>query len=111
MKINLLRLLALLALALTVTHAADEKLIAALRAADDERVAATKAGDLARLNAIYSDQLHYAHSNGQVDNKATQTEGVVNSANLYERIEYQERTFLPAGPGIVLMKGRAIFTM
>ncbi len=111
MKKLLPRLLALLALGLLPLRAAEDKLTVALRAADDERIAATKAGDRARLTAIYSDALHYAHSSGKVDNKAMQTDGVVNGANIYEKIEYKERTFVPAGPGVVLMKGRAIFTM
>ncbi len=113
MKTNLPRLLALLAFALTFTFApaADDKLIAAVRAADDARVAATKAADTKRLAAIYSDALHYAHSSGKVDNKASQLDGIANSPSHYESIDYKERTFIPAGPGIVLMKGRAIFTM
>lgn len=111
MKTTLLRLLALLAFAITFAHAADDKLIAAVRAADDARIAATKAADTKRLAAIYSDALHYAHSSGKVDNKATQLDGIANSPNHYEKIEYKERKFTPAGPGIVLMTGRAIFTM
>jgi ketosteroid isomerase-like protein len=117
MKNTLPRRLALLALALafaftcTFARAADDKLIAAVRAADDARVAATKAADIKRLAAIYSDALHYAHSNGKVDTKATQLAGIAQSANHYEKIDYKERTFVPAGPGVVLMKGRAIFTM
>lgn len=108
---KILRCLALSLLAVVALRAADDKLIAAVRAADDARVAATKAADTKRLAAIYSDALHYAHSSGKVDNKATQLDGIANSANHYEKIEYAERSFVPAGPGIVLMKGRAIFTM
>ena len=90
-------------------RAADDKLIAAVRAADDERVAATKAGDKKRLSASYSDELHYAHSSGKVDNKASQIEGIVTSESSYDKIEYPERKFVSAAPGIVLMKGRALF--
>ena len=108
---NLLRLLPLLALFTGVLSAADDKLIAAVRAADDERVAATKSADRTRLSASYSDDLHYAHSSGKVDNKASQIDGIVNGGNIYERIEYKDRTFVPIATGIVLMKGRAIFTM
>ena len=108
---NLLRLLAFVAFTATAALAADAKLIAAVRAADDERIAATKAGDRARLEASYSDELHYAHSSGKVDNKASQIDGIVNGGNIYERIEYKDRNFVPIAPGIVLMKGRAIFTM
>ena len=108
---TLLRLLPLLALFTTAIHAADDKLIAAVRAADDERIAATQAGDAKRLAAIYSDALHYAHSNGKVDTKASQIKGITTSGNTYERFEHKERTFIPAGPGIVLMKGRVLMHM
>ena len=109
---NLLRLLAAVAFLTLSARAADtDNLIAAVRAADDERVAATKAADRARLAASYSDDLHYAHSSGKVDNKASQVDGIANGGNIYERIEYKDRTFSPIAPGIVLMTGRAIFTM
>jgi len=96
---------------LSVGHAADDKLTAALRAADDARLAATKAGDRAGLEASYSDDLHYAHSSGKVDNKASQIQGILTSASGYEGFDYKERTFVPAGPGIALMKGRVIVNM
>src|SRR5215204_6194455 len=88
--------------------ASDEKSIAAVRAADDERVAATKAGDRARLDAIYSNDLHYAHSNGKIDNKTSYVESLVKRSTVYEKYQYERREFRPAGPGIVLMLGRAL---
>ena len=94
-----------------VLRAADDKLVAAVRAADDERIAATKAGDRARLEASYSDDLHYGHSNGKIDNKKSQIQGITTGANRYEAFEHKERTFVPAGPGIVLMKGRVLVHM
>lgn len=111
-----LRFLLLLALAFTgsVATAAGKKsdpagrLEAALRAADDERIAATIAGDRARLEAIYSDDLHYSHSNGRADTKASQIQGLVSGANRYVNAEYKERTFTAAAPGIALMKGRVL---
>jgi hypothetical protein len=106
---KLLRLLSLVAVLVSAVRAADDKLIAAVRAADDERVSATKAGDRARLSAIYSDDLHYAHSSGAVDDKASQIKGILNSESTYDAIEYPNRTFVAAAPGIVLMKGRALF--
>jgi ketosteroid isomerase-like protein len=111
MKSTLLRLLPLLALFTAAIHAADDKLIAAVRAADDERIAATQAADAKRLDAIYSDALHYAHSSGKVDTKASQIKGITTSGNKYEKFEHKERTFIPAGPGIVLMKGRILMHM
>jgi ketosteroid isomerase-like protein len=104
-------LLTLLTLFAVTAHAADDRIIAAVRAADDARVAATRAGDRAGLAAIYADGLHYAHSNGKVDNKASQLQGVIEGANRYDSFEYKERTFVPAGPGVVLMKGRVLIHM
>jgi ketosteroid isomerase-like protein len=107
-----LRSALLAALVLPALHvmAAEDALTAALRAADDERVAATMAGDRTRLAAIYSDALHYAHSNGKVDTKASQIEGVAAGPTRYEAFTYRERTFVPAGPGVALMKGRLVVT-
>lgn len=105
-----LRVLGLFAVVsiLSLLRAADDKLIAAVRAADDERVAATKSGDRARLDAIYSNDLHYAHSNGKIDNKASYIESLVKRSTIYEKYDYQTREFRPAGPGIVIMLGRAL---
>jgi ketosteroid isomerase-like protein len=101
-------LLILLALVSVVARAADPALLAALRAADDERVAATRAGDRRRLEAIYSPDLHYAHSNGKIDTRASYIESLVQRSTVYEKYDYQTRDFRPAGPGIVLMTGRVL---
>ena len=103
MKTSLL--LCLLAFCTSLLRAADDKVIAAIRAVDDARIAATNSGDRAALAAIYSDDLHYAHSNGKVDNKASQLTGVIEGPNRYD-LSYKERTFVPVGPGVVMMKGR-----
>lgn len=107
----LFRLLPLFLLLLSGLRAADATLLAAVRAADDERVAATVAADRARLAAVYSDSLHYAHSNGKVDTKASQIAGILGSASKYEGFDYKERRFTPAGPGVVLMTGRVVMRM
>jgi hypothetical protein len=103
-----LRILSLLALTFGALHAADDSLITTVKAADDERVAATKAGDGPRLDAIFSDELRYAHSSGVVDTKASYSKALTTRSTVYETYDYQERTFLPAGPGIVLMSGRVL---
>lgn len=109
---TLLRLLPLFALLMTAgLHAADDKIIAAVRAADDERLAATKAADAKRLNAIFSDALHYGHSNGKADTKATLVASLTSGRTAYENFDYKERTFVPAGAGIILMKGRVLVTV
>jgi hypothetical protein len=118
MKPTLLHLFALVALLafparaadnpLTGGRAADDKLISAVRAADEERIAATKSADSKRLAAIFSDQLRYAHSSGKVDDKAAYVKSLTTRATVYESFDYKERTFMPAGPGVVLMYGRLI---
>ena len=95
-------------LALVSLRAADDKSIAAVRAADAERVAATLAGDGPRLNAIFSDELRFAHSIGLVDTKVSYMKSLTSHSTVYESYDYKEQNFLPAGPGIVLMTGRAL---
>lgn len=102
------RLLLLLALTAGSLPAAEDKLMAAVRAADDERVAATQAADAVRLNAIFSDALHYAHSSGKLDTKASLIESLTSRNTVYESFAYQARNFTSAGPGIVLMTGRVV---
>lgn len=112
---TLLRLL-VAPLAILAAHAAEhsakaagpDPLIAAVTAADDERLAATKAGDRARLDAIFSDELHYAHSSGHIDSKASYMDALTSHRTVYESFEYLQRDFLPAAPGIVLMTGHVI---
>ena len=106
---NLLRLVSLLALGLVSLRAADDKIVAAVRAADDERVAATIAADRARLDAIFSNDLRYAHSSGKVDTKASYMQSLTSGSTKYFSINYDEREFKPAASGIVLMTGRAAF--
>ncbi len=87
---------------------ASDQLLAAVTAADDERVAATKAGDRARLEEIFSDELHYAHSSGHLDTKASYIDALASHRSVYETYDYRERHFLPAAPGVVLMTGRVL---
>lgn len=101
-----------------VIHAADgpsssavvarAAIIAAVTAADDERAGALIAADRARLDAILSDDLRYAHSSGAVDNKNSYLEAVIAGRAFYGGFDYRERTFNPVAPGIVLMSGRVI---
>lgn len=100
-------LLAISLLALASIHAADDPQLAALRAADDERVSATVAADRARLDVVLADDLHYAHSNGNVDTKASLIDTVVSGRTKYEVIAYEQRSFTFPAPGVALMNGRA----
>lgn len=109
---TLLRLLPLAILALVSVRAADSattaenKILAAVRAADDERLAATKAGDPARLDAIFSNELRYAHSSGVVDTKASYVASLVTRSTIYESFDYKDRVFKLVAPGVVTMAGR-----
>lgn len=108
---TLLRLLPLFAFLATAVHAASDDIVAAVRAADDARITATKAADAAALGAIYSDELHYAHSNGRVDTKASQIAGITTGNNRYQDFEHKERVFTVAAPNIVLARGRVLVRM
>ncbi len=93
-------------LVFTALRAATDPVLDAVRKADDERVAATIAADPARLGAIFSDELRYAHAIGKVDNKASYTETIVSGATKYLSVDYVRRDFKQVAPNIVLMTGR-----
>ena len=99
----------LLALALFASvrlQAADDPRLAALRAADDERATATVAADRAKLNAIFSDDLRYAHSTGAVDTKRSYLESIMSGRTKYHAIQFEERNFTFPAPEIALEAGR-----
>lgn len=112
-SVRFLRLVCLVAAVpfVSMLRGADDKIIAAVRAADEARIAATVAASRAGLEASYSDDLHYVHSSGKIDNKASQIQGVIGSPSKYDRFEYKDRSFFPAAPGIVLMRGRVLVHM
>lgn len=103
------RFILLLALLAGRLPAAEDAMIATVRSADNERIAAMLAADPVRLSALLSDQLHYAHSSGLIDTKASFIESLGGKLVVYESAEYVQRDFIPAGPGVMLMKGRARF--
>jgi len=90
------------------SHVVDAGVLAAVTAADNERQAAIMAGDRARLEAIFSDQLRYSHSNGKVDSKSSYVETLVSHQTVYESFDYKERSFSLVAPDIVLMTGRVL---
>ena len=73
-----------------------------------ECLAATKAGDQARLEAILSNDLHYAHSSGKVDSKASLIKALTARTSVYESFHYQERKFTLIGAGLATMTGRVL---
>jgi hypothetical protein len=80
--------------------------LAALQAADDARVAAMKSANRERLGAIFSDELHYAHSTGEVDSKASFIDKLTSGKTKYVAMEYEKRDFTLPARGMALMTGR-----
>lgn len=97
----------LLAFLFTLTCSATENPeLARVTAADDARVAAMLAPTHAKLDAVLSPELRYAHSNGQVDTKEALIASLTDGSALYSKYAYQERRFTFPAPGLALMAGR-----
>ena len=101
MRSVLLALLAVLNCA-----AAENPELGRVTSADDARVAAMLAPTREKLDAVLSPDLRYAHSNGQVDTKATLIDSLTDGSANYSKYAYQQRTFTFPAPGIALMAGR-----
>ena len=105
-----MKLLSILLLCLTTAltvRAADDAQLPALQAADKARVAAMQSGNREKLDAIFSDELRYAHSSGVVDTKASFIEILSTGKTKYVGYDYEEQNFTFPAPGIALMTGRA----
>ena len=100
-----MRLLLAFLFALTCA-AAENPELARVTAADDARVAAMLAPTRAKLDAVLSPELRYAHSNGQVDSKEALISSLTDGSATYAKYAYQERTFTFPSPGLALMTGR-----
>ena len=94
----------LLALLATLTcSAAENPELARVTSADDARVAAMLAPTREKLDAVLSPDLRYAHSNGQVDTKASLIDSLTDGSATYSKYAYQQRAFTFPAPGIALM--------
>jgi hypothetical protein len=87
--------------------AEDSPAMVAVKAADKARVAAMQSGDRAKLDAVFSDELRYAHSNGIVDSKKSFIEVLSAGKTKYVGYDYEEQHFTFPAPGVALMTGRA----
>ncbi len=87
--------------------AEDHPSLAAVKAADKARVAAMQSGERAKLEAVFSDELRYAHSNGIVDTKKSFIDILSAGKTKYVGYDYEEQSFTFPAPGIALMSGRA----
>src|SRR5678816_2560056 len=83
-------------------QAADDPRLAAVRAADDQRAVVTVAADGAKLAAIFSDELRYAHSSGLVDTKTSYLQSIVSGRTKYHVIHFEERNFTFPASGMAL---------
>lgn len=82
---------------------------AAIIAADDSRIATMRAPDREKLQAIFSDDLRYAHSTGAVDTKASFIEILVAGKTRYLGYDHVERQVTTPAPSIALVAGQARF--
>jgi hypothetical protein len=80
--------------------------LAALQSADEARISAMKSGDREKLRAIFSEELHYAHSTGEVDSKGSFIDKLTSGKTKYALVEYEKRDFTLPAPGMALMTGR-----
>lgn len=87
-------------------RAADDVRIAAVEAADDARMRAMEAADRGALEAIFSDDLRYAHSNGLVDTKASLIDTILAGKTRYRSFAWKDRHVTLPAPGIALVAGR-----
>ncbi len=88
----------------------DPAILRELTAADEARVAAITSGDAALLDAIIADDLHYAHSSGARDTKASFIDLITSGRTRYLEISYLERDFHLSTPDIALMTGKVRIT-
>jgi hypothetical protein len=86
--------------------AAEDPQLVAVLAADKARVAAMQSGDRDKLDAVFSDELRYAHSNGIVDTKQSFIDILSAGKTKYVGYDYEEQDFTFPAPGIALMTGR-----
>ena len=84
----------------------DAQLLAALQAADDARVAAMRQPTQDKLQAIFSDDLRYAHSNASIDTKKSFVDVLTSGKTKYIEMTYEQRDFSLPAPSIALMTGR-----
>jgi len=84
-----------------------EAQVAAVQAADDARIVAMRSADRDKLNAIFSDDLRYAHSSGVVDTKASFIKVLGSGKTKYLGYEHKDRTITLPAPGIAIIAGQA----
>lgn len=87
--------------------AAEDSRTALLQAADDARIAAVKAADASALSRLLSADLHYGHSSGAVDTKASFIDSLVSGRAKYVTYAIDTRQFTFPAPRIAVMSGKA----
>jgi hypothetical protein len=96
---------------LQTLHAQDVSVLARqiseVQAADDARIATMRSPKRDELDTIFSNDLHYAHSNGVIDTKASFVEKLVSGKSKYTGYDHRERAITIPAPGIALINGQA----
>jgi ketosteroid isomerase-like protein len=63
--------------------------------------AAVQGGDVATLDKLYTDDLIYAHSTGNVDNKKSYLDRMKTGAQKYDRVVHEKIAVVPHGDAVV----------
>jgi hypothetical protein len=81
-----------------------------LIAADELRVKAILTGEPELLEKSFSEDLHYCHSNGAVDTKASFMDMLASGRTRYIDISYVQRYFTPVTDNVAFMTGQVSIT-
>jgi hypothetical protein len=65
-----------------------------------------KSGSREMLDSIFSDELSYTHSTGELDTKASFIDKLTSGKTKYLSFEYGQRDFTLPAPTIAIMTGR-----
>lgn len=107
MRISTLTTAAAALLCLASMQAGEDSRVTVLQAADDARIAAVKAADASALAGLISEDLHYGHSSGAVDSKASFIDSLVSGRAKYVTYDLEARKFTFPAPRIAIMSGKA----
>lgn len=82
-----------------------EHRVAAALACEDRRFSAMATSNLAELSEVLADDLHYAHANGMVEDKAEFIRKIAEGERRYEAVRLIRREASPQ-PGFVAVFGQ-----
>jgi len=106
----LLRIFTFAATLFTTARANDADVFAAVIRADEQRIAATLAGNVSKLGEFLSTDLHYANSDGRVQNRDEFLAAVRSNKIKYLSFDQQDVKLQAIAPGVVAINGQARYS-